>query len=544
MHSWLKTILVLPLLALLLAACGKSSSPDVLPSGLLPPERSLSVLAGSELKDVEPLLTKLEAETGIRLKFEYAGTLDGVERLQGGEVFDAAWFSHAKYLMLDPSTRAKIKASEKIMLSPVVLGVKESRFKALGWDKITDKQVELTWKDVAEAAAAGQFNFAMTSPASSNSGFSALMGVAAAFAGKADALTEQDVAKLNLTGLFKGQKLTAGSSGWLAERYIAEADRLDGMINYESVLLGLNAGTPGVPPLKDKFRLVYPRDGIVTADYPLLLINESKRAAYDKVVAWLKSEATQHALVRDTRRRPVNPSVVVGKGVFPDALLAELPFPGKIEVVNSLLLSYLNDQRRPAHAFFVLDVSGSMDGERLQGLRNALTSLSGGDTSLTGRFARFQNRERISLIPFSSRVEKDLLLAADMGQTSKDNDRTLAQIRDYAGRLEIRGGTALYDAVAEAYRQTAVAMKADPQRYYTIVAMTDGESNEGMNLAEFKRFYASLPPDVRAAKVFTVLFGDGNAGELQALAELTGGRMFDSRKTALATMFKGIRGYQ
>lgn len=535
MHRWLKTILVMPVLALLLAACGKSPSPDE-----LPPERTLSVLAGSELKDVEPLLPKLEAETGIRLKFEYAGTLDGVERLQAGEAFDAAWFSHAKYLMLDPSTRAKIKASEKIMLSPVVLGVKESRFKALGWDK----QPELTWKDVAQAAAAGQFNFAMTSPASSNSGFSALMGVAAAFAGKADALTEQDVAKLDLTGLFKGQKLTAGSSGWLAERYVVEADRLDGMINYESVLLGLNAGTPQMAPLKDKFRLVYPRDGIVTADYPLLLVNDAKRAAYDKVVAWLKSAAIQQALVSDTRRRPVNPSVVVGKGVFPDALLAELPFPGKIEVVNALLLSYLNHQRRPAHAFFVLDVSGSMDGERLQSLRNALTSLSGGDTSLTGRFARFQNRERISLIPFSSGVENDLLLAADMGQTGKENDRTLAQIRNYAGRLEIRGGTALYDAVAEAYRQTAVAMKADPQRYYTIVAMTDGESNEGMNLEEFKRFYASLPEDVRTAKVFTVLFGDGNADELQALAELTGGRMFDSRKTNLASIFKGIRGYQ
>ncbi len=535
MRNWLSTLFILPALALLLAACGKSDAPAELPL-----ERTLSVLAGSELKDVEPLLPKLEAETGIRLKFEYSGTLDGVERLQAGEAFDAAWFSHAKYLMLDPSTRAKIKASEKIMLSPVVLGVKESRFKALGWDK----KAELTWKDIAQAAASGQFSYAMTNPTSSNTGFSALMGVAAAFAGKADALTEQDVAKLNLTGLFKGQKLTAGSSGWLAERYVAEADHLDGMINYESVLLGLNAGSPNAAPVKDKLHLVYPRDGIVTADYPLLLVNEAKRAAYDKVVAWLKSDAVQQMLVRETRRRPVNPAVMVGKGVFPDALLSELPFPGKIEVVNSLLFSYLNDQRRPAHAFFVLDISGSMEGERMEGLRKALISLSGGDTSLTGRFARFQNRERITLIPFSSSVERDQLLAADMGQTRQNNDQTLTQIRNYAGQLGTRGGTALYDAVAEAYRQAAVAMKADPQRYYTIVAMTDGESNEGMGLEEFKRYYASLPPDVRAARVFTVLFGDGNAGELKALAELTGGRMFDSRKTSLPIMFKGIRGYQ
>lgn len=534
MRHWLKTLFLFPVLALLLSACGDESQKE------LPPERTLTILAGSELKDVEPLLPKLEAETGIRLKFDYSGTLDGVERLQAGEAFDAAWFSHAKYLMLDPSARAKVKASEKIMLSPVVLGVKESKFKALGWDKKAD----LTWKDVAQAAASGQFSYAMTNPTSSNTGFSALMGVAAAFAGKADALTEQDVAQLNLTGLFKGLKLTAGSSGWLAERYVAEADRLDGMINYESVLLGLNAGAPNVPALKDKLHLVYPRDGIVTADYPLLLLNETKRAAYDKVVAWLKSPATQQVLMNDTRRRPVNSTVVPGKGLFPDALLSELPFPNRIEVVNNLLFSYLNDQRRPAHAFFVLDVSGSMEGERIESLRNALTSLAGGDTSLTGRFAQFQNREKISLIPFSSGVEQDLLLAADMGKSGAENEQTRKQIRNYAGQLGIRGGTALYDAVAEAYRQAAVAMKADPQRYYTIVAMTDGESNTGMTLDEFKGFYANLPPDVRQVRVFTVLFGDSDPAEMKTLAELTGGHMFDSRKTSLARMFKAIRGYQ
>lgn len=535
MRNWLRTLFILPALAVLLAACGKSDAPVE-----TPPAQTLSVLAGSELKDVEPLLPKLQAETGVQLKFEYSGTLDGVERIQAGEPFDAAWFSHAKYLMLDPATRAKVRASEKIMLSPVVMGVKESRYQALGWDK----QPELTWKDIAQAAATGRLNYAMTNPTSSNSGFSALMGVAAAFAGKADALTEEDVAHLDLSGLFKGQKLTAGSSGWLAERYLAEADRLDGIINYESVLLGLNAGGPGTAPLKDKLRLIYPRDGIVTADYPLLLLNEGKRVAYEKVVAWLKSEATQRWQMRETRRRPVNPAVAADKGLFPEALLSELPFPGKIEVVDNLLLSYLNDQRRPAHAFFVLDVSGSMEGERLDGLRRALSDLTGDDTSLTGRFARFQNRERVTLIPFSNGVEKDLVLDADMGRTRDENKRTLNQIRDFATRLQIRGGTALYDAVAEAYRQVEVAMKADPQRYYTIVAMTDGQSNEGMGFEDFRRFHAGLPEEVRRVRTFTVLFGDGDAQQMKALAEMTGGRMFDSRKSTLAAMFKSIRGYQ
>lgn len=529
MTVWLRTLLILPFLMLLLAGCGKSTPKS------LPPEQVLSVLAGSELKDIEALLPRLEEETGIRLQLEYSGTLDGVERLQSGEAFDGAWFSHAKYLMLNPATRGMVRASEKIMLSPVVLGVKESRYQQLGWDK----KANIDWRDIAEAASTGQLNYAMTNPASSNTGFSAVMGVAAAFAGKSDALTEADVARLDLTGLFKGQKLTAGSSGWLAERYVAEAAQLDGMINYESVLLALNAGQ-----LKDKLRLVYPRDGIVTADYPLLLLNDAKRAAYDKAVTWLKSQTAQDWLMRETRRRPVNPTVVPPTGMFPDALLSELTFPGKIEVVDSILLSYLNDQRRPAHAFFVLDISGSMEGERLENLRQALASLAGQDTSLTGRFARFQNRERITFIPFSNVVESDLLLTADMGQTRPSNEQTLAGIRQYASTLDTRGGTALYDAVAEAYRRAAIAMKTDPQRYYTIVAMTDGQSNEGMGLSEFRDFHANLPESARQIRVFTVLFGNGDAEELHELAELTGGHLFDSRKSSLASIFKGIRGYQ
>ncbi|WP_341742948.1 VWA domain-containing protein [Azonexus hydrophilus] len=529
MPYWLRRLSFLPALLgiLILAGCERATEQAA--------ENTLTVLAGSELKDVEPLLPQLEAATGVRLKFEYSGTLDGVERLQGEESFDTAWFSHAKYLMLEPKARARVRASEKIMLSPVAVGVKADRFKALGWER----QPDLGWKEIARAAEAGRFRFAMTNPTSSNSGFSALMGVAAAFSGKADALTEADVERLDLSGLFKGHQLTAGSSGWLAEAYAEGNAPLDGMINYESVLLAHNA-TPGAVPM----RIVYPKDGILTADYPLLLLDEQKRAAYEKVVAWLKGETAQTWLMRETRRRPVNPAVAADRTLFPEVLLGELSFPARIEVIDRLLLSYLGRQRRPSHAFFVLDISGSMEGERLNGLRAALIGLAGGDATLTGRFARFQNRERITLIPFSSRVEHDLVLAADMGDSPQSNERTLARLRDHAQALHTRGGTALYDAIVEAYRQTEVAMRDNPDRYYTIVAMTDGQSNEGMSLEKFRTLHAGLPESLRQVRVFTVLFGNGNAEELTALAELTGGRMFDSRKIGLSSMFKAIRGYQ
>ena len=71
----------------------------------------------------------------------YTGTLDGAERLMAGEQVDLAWFSHA----ISTSSSRKpgsILAQEKIMLSPVVLGVKQSKAEAWGWVDNPD----LTWK--------------------------------------------------------------------------------------------------------------------------------------------------------------------------------------------------------------------------------------------------------------------------------------------------------------------------------------------------------------------------------------------------------------
>mgnify|MGYP001366518347 CR=1 FL=1 len=41
-----------------------------------------------------------------------------------------------------------------------------------------------------------------------------------------------------------------------------------------------------------------------------------------------------------------------------------------------------------------------------------------------------------------------------------------------------------------------------------------------------------------------VLFGEAQEGELKELVNITGGRVFDARKTPLYAVFKDIRAYQ
>jgi Ca-activated chloride channel family protein len=462
----------------------------------------------------------------------YSGTLDGAERIVSGDKSDLAWFASAKYLNLLQGSNRKVLFQNRIMLSPVILGVKDSTARRLGW--VNNPAV--TWRDIAIAAKGGQFHFAMTDPSASNTGFSALVGVASAFAGSGNALTAADVKAPELKDFFSGQSLTAGSSGFLADSFVRSQASLDGIINYESVLLSLNASGK----LHEKLDLVYPKEGIITADYPLMLLNSSKRDAYDKLVAYLRQPDVQRRIMTTTSRRPAVPDVAL-ESRFPTQLLVELPFPSSLDVVNALLVAYLNEIRNPSSAVFVLDMSGSMQGERIDSLKKALTNLTGLDTSVTGQFARFRAREKITIITFSSTVLDTREFSID---NPDPNGPDMSALRSYINGLQASGGTAIYDALEQAYQVAGNAKAADPSRFYSIVLMTDGENNSGRDGGQFLQDYRSFPADRRAIKTFTVLFGEASPQELTDIANATGGAVFDSRTTPLSQVFKEIRGYQ
>lgn len=520
----------------LVAACSPGSDRASTGDDDALPANAFTILAGSELKDVDVQLgEEIRKATGIEVRFSYAGTLDAIDRLNAGESFDAVWVSHGKYLAMNPQLKSRIAAQEKIMLSPVILGVKRSKAAALGWDR-----QDPTWKDIADAAGAGTFTFGMTNPTASNTGFTALIGIAAALASNPDALTEADVANPALKTFFQGQRMTAGSSGWLADAYAADASKVDGIINYESVILSLNAngklGEPLVP--------VYPREGIITADYPLMLLNGARRAEYERLVAYLRSAAFQTRLSATTLRRPVNAESAPASAI-PKRTLIELPFPGQPQIINALLDAFLADVRVPSTSRYVLDLSGSMNEEgRIDQLKTAMDTLAGGDPGTLGnRYARFQNRERIGLIPFSN--EPMPTLGFDMGTSSAENEATLTAIKAAVAGMQPDGGTAIYDSVQRAMSELAQEKRTgDAPRYYTIVLMTDGENTQGMSLRELLRWRESQSEAVQSIRVFPIVFGKADAEQMKALAEATGGKAFDAKAGSLAMVFKDIRGYQ
>jgi len=253
------------------------------------------------------------------------------------------------------------------------------------------------------------------------------------------------------------------------------------------------------------------------------------------VVDALRGVAFQRDALQAAFLRPSNPDAPIA-AALPTQAVAELAFPNRLEVIDQVLLAYQGEWRRPATSIFVLDVSGSMAGARLEAMRTALKVLSGVDSRRASeRYARFQNRERVVLISFSSEVSAPRTLAFDRASLEASS----RAVRDYADELSANGGTAIYSALSAAEAVATAERAADAERQISIVLLTDGENNKGMSAAEFRRRHGQAH-----VRIFPILFGEADPGALGEVAELSGGRAFDARKASLAGVFKEIRGYQ
>ncbi|MFD9320548.1 substrate-binding domain-containing protein [Streptomyces sp. NPDC060053] len=509
-----RPLLALTALALLLTACSAQSDaadPDA------PEPGTLRILASSELSDMAPVLEQVRKDTGVKVRPTYMGTLDAVNLLAKGGTdgkYDALWLSSDDYLRLRPDAAKKVVSETPIMSSPVALGVRTGTLATLGW-----KADQVTWTQIEQAVQGGRLTYGMTDPARSNSGFATLISVASALSGAQSALTDADVTKATpkLKEFFEGQQLTSGSSGWLAAAYTRRGD-VDALLNYESVLKGI----PGLTVIR-------PTDGVVTADYPLSSLaatDATTRANVKRVTDALRTDAVQRLITTRTHRRPVVASVPPAAGLD-TTRRRELPFPGSRSVADGLLDAYENELRRPSRTVYVLDTSGSMEGDRLSRLKDALADLTGD----------FRDREEVTLMPFGSDVKS----VATHVVSPADPRTGLAAIREDTKGLTADGETAIYTSLEKAYDH----LGTDRDAFTSIVLMTDGENTKGDDADDFDAFYRDdLTPAGKQIPVFPILFGDSDRSELEHIAELTGGRLFDAQQGSLDGAFEEIRGYQ
>jgi Ca-activated chloride channel homolog len=472
----------------------------------------LRVLADADLAVLRPLLEDLRAETGARLVVDYLPTLEAGRVLAERDDYDIAWLSTDRYLRLDPSLDDPPRVAT--MTTAVAVGLRPGASAGLPTDR------EPTWADLADAAAAGALRFAMADPRHSDSAVAALVGVATAAAGTGGALREQDITCDHLRGFLRGHRLVADTAARTADRFAASGSDVDALVGYEAELAALNASGRLAEPL----RIVRPTDGMIQADYPLLLVNLRRQHDFDTVARWLRTENTQRRLVETTWRRPVVPGVPRPRGL-PESAGNALYFPDNAEVVATLVDRYVEARGRPpAHTVFVLDFSGSMRGPRNAALRSAFDRLTGaGEPS----FVRFHRGERVTVLRFGSTVLEERTVtvtgAAD-----------LARLRAVVATDAFAEGTAVWSALDRAYDLAATAAAGTP---VAIVLVTDGHNNAGRALPDYLR--EERPTSVPLLVLAT---GEADRAALERVATRTGGRLVDSSTAALPRTLEDLRG--
>ncbi|MGX7828891.1 vWA domain-containing protein [Actinokineospora sp. 24-640] len=481
------------------------------------PSVTLSVLASPELADLEPLLEELREDTGVRLRLRYEDTLAATRELAGAHDYDLAWLSTDRYLRigLGGKPEGPRPQSTSTMTSPVVVGLTRAAAERLG--------DQLSWADLADAAAAGRFRFGMADPHQADSGLAALVGVASAAAATGGALRPEDVTCDRLSGFFSGHELSAPSSAELTARVPGRIGELDGVVDHESALVALNARLP------EPLTLVYPTDGIVQSTYPLLLFEPSQQAAYDTVVAWLREPGVQQRIAETTARRPVTADVAAPPGL-PPTTGTSLYFPDSPEVIEILLAHYSAEGvRPPEHTVFVLDYSGSMRGQRIAELRAAFAELTG---TADASFVRFRVGERVTVLRFGGTVlaERAVTVTGQADVTALDELLTTESFADK---------TAVWTAVNRAYDLAAQSFERDPDRPVSVVLVTDGANNAGIPASAFIERFTARGPKV---PLFAVRAGDADAAELSEVAAATGGRVVDAGGDRLTEALEVLRG--
>lgn len=496
-------------------------------------DKVFRIISSTSTAKLDDEIIKYGQENGIDIEIEHYGDLEIVDILnEDSSTYDAVWISNSIWLyMLDNSYL--VTDSKSIVINPVVMGIEKSQAEALGF---INKDVYN--KDLLNAIKDGKLKYIMSSVTKTNTGATAYLSFLNNMAGSPEVLTESmlenEQLKEDLKAFFKGVQRVSGDEDYLSEMFL-NGD-YNAMINYENALIEINQKL--ISQGKEPLYLVYPIDGVAINDMPFAYLsndstNIKNREDFLKIQSYLRSDKMINKMKTLGYRSwygGISENVdtkIFNKdwGIDTTKYLNDMKYPSK-NVITKALNLYIEALRKPTHVVFCLDISGSMYGEGLDELQEAmyyvLDPIEAGKDNL-----QFSEKDKITLITFSDKVEKIY--------TTRFGNETYESINDVRS-LYTTGGTNIYSPTVEALK---VLKTTNSDEYTkTVILMTDGESNTG-SYYEVSDYYMS---NKETTPIYSITFGNSNEHQLEKLAELSNGKVFDGKK-GLKRAFSEVRSY-
>ena len=487
-----------------------------------------SIITTPENKELEEMITKFARKKAFDINITYADNLDIVDKLNAGEKYDAIWSSNSIWLDMLDSSKISTSDSKSTSVTPIVIGIKKSKVEELG---LKDKQVKM--KDILSLIKNGKLKFSMANPVTTNSGASSYLNILSTLAGNPDVLTLDHLknSKLqeDLKAFFTGLVRTSGDEAFLNKSFI-DGD-YDAAITYESSIININKELEKNG--KETLYAIYPVDGVSICDSPLVYINnrnDKKKKIFLELQSFILSEDGQEVLLNLGRRTWYGgvtsdaPSDTFKKewGIDTTKYISPIKYPSE-SVIKEALLLYQTKLRKPVHVVFCLDYSGSMYGDGIESLINAMDYVLSDKAKQS--LIQFTSEDKIDIIAFGSSVN---VLGSSKGDKT---DELLVKIKEY----DLDGATSLYPAAVKAIK----LLENESNSYNTsVILMTDGEGNIG-TFKELENTYREYNKEI---PIYSITFGDASVEQLEKMSDLSNGRVFDG-KSDLVKAFKTVRGY-
>jgi len=364
--------------------------------------------------------------------------------------------------------------------APVVMAIWESRYEALqranpddaiGWTHLLEVLNNPDgWQAYGIDTDRKTVYYGHTDPFVSSTALSTLIAEYYASA-QANGITEQRLSLETVrdeevqTGVRNIENLIRHYSRRTTEfkEYIAQGpDYLDFVALEENDLIYINQGKTEFQPPEPLVAL-YPAEGTFWHEHPFGIVqadwvSDEQAAAAATFTDYILSAPVQEQVL-ENGFRPVNPDVEIGYpivpelGVDPDQPLNVLRVP-EPEVIAAVQESW-SFVKKQADIWLVIDVSGSMDGEKLEEAKNAALAF----------VEQTESTNRVGLITFSTEAQ----IIVPLDRVESNRDRLNTEIRAlFAG-----GDTALYDAIFESIDLMG---EDEGDRIRSVIILSDGEN--------------------------------------------------------------------
>jgi Ca-activated chloride channel family protein len=518
---------------------------------------TISMVYGSEKEAwLEPLVTAFnaerhETESGARIKVEATpmGSIESAERIIAETLQPTIWSpassvyvpvanadwrqNHGEDLVDDP---------EDLVLSPVIIAMWRPMAEALGWP---DKA--LGWADIAEIAISeegwagygypewGTFKFGHTHPNYSNSGIVSIIAETYAGANKQRDLTLEDLQNEDLRAFVADVESSVihygRSTGFFGRRMFERGPSyLSAAVMYENLVVEQETKRLSGESSQLPVVAVYPKEGTIWSNHPYGILNapwvtEEQREAAEIFQAYLldkpqQLKAIEYGFRPADRTIPLTSPLDTQHGVDPEEPKTVLEVPDA-EVIEGIQAMW-RDVKKPVDVVVAMDVSGSMEGDKIASARRSLLEF----------IDLLDDRDRLQIVLFNHNLT-ELTPLSPLGEKREDVKRRVSGV--------IEGGdTRLYDATYQAHQD--LQENGDSRHIRAIVVLSDGaDTVSEMSLDQLVNEVGNLSEGGNATKIFTIAFGSGaSESVLQNIAEPTGGKQYSGDPDTISDVYADI----